>query len=145
MLGWLMSYKGCGKKTSCPYMRNNPGVFLELLRETMRNFGQVRRCPDQDSNQVPSEHKWEIYHLSKLAPLKRWWRSTRLHGFTVYKTIIFMVQITVQMPVLLWRRSTIVYLVPNMHGENRCQRWAVLRRNISVLCDDPTPIACRSY
>jgi hypothetical protein len=46
-----------------------PRRFLEVLRKTVRNFGQVSLFHDQESNLIPSEHKSEGYHLNTLSPL----------------------------------------------------------------------------
>jgi hypothetical protein len=34
-----------------------PGIYLEELRKTTKNFNQVSQCPSQDVNQAPPQYE----------------------------------------------------------------------------------------
>jgi hypothetical protein len=49
-----MNWKGFGRKTT--KTRYYPGTYLKGLRIFTKDVSQNSRCPDRDSNRVPSEH-----------------------------------------------------------------------------------------
>jgi hypothetical protein len=45
---WIMNSIGCGRKRSWSNLRDYPGIFLEVLRETAKNLSYDSRCWSRD-------------------------------------------------------------------------------------------------
>jgi hypothetical protein len=52
-----MNCRGFGWKRSWTYLRYYPGLCLEGLRKTMKNFNECRRSPGRDFNPEPPEYR----------------------------------------------------------------------------------------
>jgi hypothetical protein len=57
MIGWLMNWKGCGRKRSWPNWMYYPYICLEWLREHKKYFNQDNRSLGRDSKQRPPEYE----------------------------------------------------------------------------------------
>jgi hypothetical protein len=52
-----MNWKGCGRKQSWPNLRYYPSIYLEELRQTIKNLGHDRWSLDRDLKPVPPEYE----------------------------------------------------------------------------------------